>query len=57
VKIVVWTFSVILGLIVAGLAFIFNSPDYDLYFVKSGSMTPAINTGDVAIAGHRGVLF
>jgi signal peptidase len=51
VKIIVWTASIILGLIVAGLAFVFFSPKYDLYFVRSGSMEPAINIGDVVIVG------
>jgi len=51
VKIFVWTVSIILGLIVTGLAFVFFSPDYSLYVVRSGSMAPAVNVGDVVIAG------
>jgi signal peptidase I len=43
-----------LGLIVAVLAFVFFSPDYSLYIVRSGSMEPAINVGDVVIAGPLG---
>jgi signal peptidase len=54
VKIAVRTVSIILGLIVAGLAFVFFSPDYDIYVVRSGSMKPAINMGDVVIAGPVG---
>jgi signal peptidase I len=50
-KIFVWIVSIILGLIVAALAFVFFSPDYSLYIVRSGSMEPAINTGDVVIVG------
>jgi signal peptidase len=51
VKILIWIVSAILGLIVAALAFVVFSPDYDLYFVRSGSMSPAVNTGDVVIVG------
>jgi signal peptidase I len=43
-----------LGLIVAVLAFVFFSPDYSLYIVRSGSMEPAFNVGDVVIAGPLG---
>ena len=53
-KIFVWTVSIILGLIVAALAFVFFSPDYSLYIVRSGSMEPAFNVGDVIIAGPPG---
>ncbi len=55
-KILVRTVSIILGLIVAALAFVFISPDYDLYIVRSGSMEPAINVGDVVIAGPSGAV-
>jgi signal peptidase len=54
VKIFIWTVSIILGLIVAALAFVFFSPDYSLYIVRSGSMEPAFNVGDVIIAGPLG---
>ncbi len=54
VKIFVRTVSIILGLIVAALAFVFFSPDYDLYFVRSESMKPAINMGDLMIVGPAG---
>ena len=53
-KILGWTVSLILGLFVAGLVFMFFSPDYDLYVVRSESMKPAINMGDVVIAGPAG---
>ena len=53
-KIFIWTVSIILGLIVAFLAFVFISPDYDLYIVRSGSMEPAINVGDMVLAGPVG---
>jgi signal peptidase len=54
VRIFIWTVSIILGLIVAFLAFVFISPDYDLYIVRSGSMEPAINVGDMVLAGPVG---
>jgi len=38
-------------LILAGLAFIYFSPDYNLYLVRSESMRPAINMGDLIITG------
>ncbi len=50
-KIFVRTISIVLGLIVTGLAFVFFSPIYNLYVVRSGSMAPAINTSDVVITG------
>lgn len=36
---------------VAGLMFIYFSPDYDMYVVRSESMVPAINMGDMIIIG------
>jgi signal peptidase len=54
VRIFIWTVSIILGLIVAFLAFVFISPDYDLDIVRSGSMEPAINVGDMVLAGPVG---
>jgi len=43
-----------LGLVVASLAFVFFSPDYDIYFARSESMKPAINMGDMVIVGPAG---
>ena len=51
-KIFVWTVSIILGLIAAALAFVFFSPDYSLYIVRSGSMAPVINLGDMVIGSQ-----
>ncbi len=53
-KILIRTVSIILGVIVAGLAFIYFSPGYNLYFVRSESMTPAIKMGDAVITGPLG---
>lgn len=40
-----------LGLILAGLAFIYFSPGYNLFLVRSESMKPAINMGDMIVTG------
>jgi len=41
----------ILILILAGLAFLYFSPGYDLRLVRSESMKPAVNMGDLIITG------
>ena len=41
----------ILCLVLAGLAFIYFVPGYNLYLVRSESMTPTINMGDLIITG------
>jgi signal peptidase len=41
----------ILVLILIGLGFIYFVPGYDLYLVRSESMTPAINMGDLIVTG------
>ena len=38
-------------LILAGLAFVYFAPGYNLYLVRSESMKPAINMGDLIITG------
>lgn len=43
--------STVLVLVLAGLAFLYFVPGYNLYLVRSGSMRPAINTGDLIITG------
>ncbi|MBI4188749.1 MAG: signal peptidase I [Chloroflexi bacterium] len=45
--------TAVLVIIIAGLAFLHFSPDYGIYVVRSGSMTPAIRTGDIIITGPR----
>ena len=42
---------IVLGIVVAGLAFIYFMPGYNLYLVRSESMTPAIMMGDLIITG------
>jgi len=56
-KIFLWIISGILALIVAGLAFVYFSPDYNIYIVRSESMKPNINIGDLVITGPVGGLF
>ncbi len=51
VKIFSWLVTAVLVLIVAGLAFIYFSPGYDLRLVRSESMKPAVNMGDLIITG------
>jgi len=41
----------VLSLILAGLAFLYFSPGYNLYLVRSESMTPAVKMGDLIITG------
>ena len=45
------TIIAILLLTVAGLAFIYFVPGYSLYLVRSESMRPALNLGDLIITG------
>src|SRR3990172_391000 len=41
----------VLVLLIAVLGLLHFSPDYGIYVVKNGSMTPAIRTGDIIITG------
>lgn len=41
----------ILGIILAGLAFLFFADSYNMYVVRSESMVPTINMGDLIITG------
>ena len=50
-KVVSWLISAVLVIVVAGFAFIYFSPGYNLYLVRSESMRPAINIGDLIITG------
>lgn len=44
----------VLAVIVGSLAFIYLSPDYHMYMVRSESMVPAINMGDIVVTGPVG---
>jgi signal peptidase len=46
-----WIVSIIMGIALAGLAFLYFVPGYNLYLVRSESMRPAINMGDLIITG------
>ena len=50
-KIINWAISIILILVIGGLGFIYLSPGYDIYLVKSQSMEPNINMGDMIVTG------
>ncbi len=50
-KIFSWLISAVLVIVVAGFAFIYFSPGYGLYLVRSESMKPAINMGDLIVTG------
>ncbi len=54
VKIANWVFTGVLVLAVAGLAFLYFVPGYNLYLVRSESMKPTINMGDLIITGPKG---
>jgi signal peptidase len=53
-KVLIWAISAILGVLVAALAFVYFSPDYNLYTVRSESMVPAIRMGDMVLTGPPG---
>ena len=57
-KVTGWVVTSVLALFIAGLGFIYFVPGYSFSLVRSGSMAPAINVGDVIItrpAGGAGV--
>jgi len=46
-----WLISIALIIVIGGLALLHFLPDYNIYLVKSESMRPAINMGDMIISG------
>ncbi|MFC2072051.1 signal peptidase I [Chloroflexota bacterium] len=50
-KVISWLISIVLLLALAGLAFLYFSDGSNLYLVRSESMRPAINMGDLIITG------
>lgn len=50
-KIASWFVMSLMGLVLAGLAFIYFMPGWGLYLVRSESMTPNIMMGDLIITG------
>lgn len=53
-KIFGWLVTVVLALVIAGVLFLHFSPHYDIGLVRSESMKPAINMGDMVITGPPG---
>jgi signal peptidase I len=53
-RILFWIVSAVIGSILAGLIFICVSSDYTISAVKSESMKPAFNMGDMIITGPLG---
>jgi signal peptidase len=54
IRVFCWVVTCILATIVVGLVFVYLSPEYDMYIVKSESMEPAIDMGDMIITGPVG---
>jgi len=50
-KVFGWLVSIVLALVIAGFIFVYFSPNYDIRLVRSESMKPAINMGDMVITG------
>ena len=48
-KVIKWVSISVLSLVLAGLAFLFFAPGYNLYLVRSESMRPTIDMGDLII--------
>lgn len=50
-KVFSWFITIVLAAVVAGLAFVYLSPDYNMYLVRSESMKGAISLGDMVVTG------
>ena len=50
-KVFGWLVSIVLALVIASFVFVYFSPHYDMCLVRSESMKPAINMGDMVITG------
>ena len=46
-----WLVTIALVLVIGGFVFVHFSPDYNMYLVRSESMKPAINMGDMVVIG------
>ncbi len=53
-KVFGWLVSIVLAVIIAGFVFVHFSPQYDICLVRSESMKPTINMGDMVITGPLG---
>jgi signal peptidase len=52
-----WIVAITVALMVAVLAFLYLSPTYNAYIVRSESMTPTLNLGDMVVVGTPGGFF
>ena len=50
-KLLSWLVSTVLALVIGSFVFLHFSPDYNIYLVRSESMKPAVNMGDMVITG------
>jgi len=55
-KVLRWSITIILALIVTCLAFVYFSPDFNIHVVMGESMKPTINVGDILITSSLGGL-
>lgn len=53
-KIINWVITSVLLLAIAGTALIYFVPGYNIYLVRSESMTPTLNLGDLIVTGPAG---
>ena len=49
IKVLTWTLSILLGLVVVAVGLIYVLPGWDLYIVRSDSMKPAFSARDLII--------
>jgi signal peptidase I len=49
-----WIIATLISIVLAGLLFVYFSPDYHMSVVRSESMKPTINMGDMIITGPLG---
>ena len=56
-KITSWVVTILMGLVVLALLLAKSSGEYKIYLVRSGSMAPTINTGDLVISGRVNASF
>lgn len=52
-----WILVVGVALLIAALGFVYLSPSYNAYIIRSESMKPAIDMGDMIIVGPDGGIF
>jgi signal peptidase I len=50
-RIATWVAGGLISLMIAGMLLVYFMPGYGIYFVRTGSMVPTINPGDLVITG------